>query len=149
SARWAGAGGALPGRRVGAALPCVRGGHHRVRGPGRRQEAARRPGPGRRARGPLAQRVPALRERLRDLPTAAPLQPDEERLRLLDAVARFFAGLAAHGPVVLVLDDLHWADASTLVTLRHVARIAARQRLLLVGAYRSGEAGPDLVDALG
>jgi DNA-binding SARP family transcriptional activator len=101
------------------------------------------------AAGPLAQLVPALRERLDDLPTAAPLQPDEERLRLLDAVARFFAGLAAHGPVVLVLDDLHWADASTLVTLRHVARVAARQRLLLVGAYRSGEAGPDLVDALG
>jgi DNA-binding SARP family transcriptional activator len=101
------------------------------------------------AAGPLAQLVPALREWLHDLPTAAPLQPDEERLRLLDAVARFFAGLAAHGPVVLVLDDLHWADASTLVTLRHVARVAARQRLLLVGAYRSGEAGPDLVDALG
>jgi DNA-binding SARP family transcriptional activator len=101
------------------------------------------------AAGPLAQLVPALRERLRDLPAAEPLQPDEERLRLLDAVARFLAGLAAHGPVVLVLDDLHWADASTLVTLRHVARVAVRQRLLLVGAYRSGEAGPDLVDALG
>src|ERR671931_79938 len=101
------------------------------------------------AAGPLAQLVPGLRELLRDLPAAAPLQPDEERLRLLDAVARFLAGLAAHGPVVLVLDDLHWADASTLVTLRHLARVAVRQRLLLVGAYRSGEAGSDLVDALG
>jgi DNA-binding SARP family transcriptional activator len=101
------------------------------------------------AAGPLAQLVPGLRELLGDLPTAAPLQPDEERLRLLDAVARFLAGLTAHGPVVLVLDDLHWADASTLVTLRHVARVGARQRLLLVGAYRSGEAGPDLVDSLG
>jgi DNA-binding SARP family transcriptional activator len=99
--------------------------------------------------GPLAQLVPGLRDLLSDLPTAAPLQPDEERLRLLDAVARFLIGLTAHGPVVLVLDDLHWADASTLVTLRHVARVAVRQRLLLVGAYRSGDAGPDLVDALG
>jgi DNA-binding SARP family transcriptional activator len=101
------------------------------------------------AAGPLAQLAPGLRELLGDLPTAEPLQPDEERLRLLDAVARFLAGLAAHGPVVLVLDDLHWADASTLATLRHVARAAVRQRLLLVGAYRSGEAGPDLVDARG
>jgi DNA-binding SARP family transcriptional activator len=101
------------------------------------------------AAGPLVQLVPGLRERLRDLPTAAPLQPDEERLRLLDAVARFLVGLSAHGPVVLLLDDLHWADASTLVTLRHAARVAVRHRLLLVGAYRSGEAGPDLVDALG
>jgi DNA-binding SARP family transcriptional activator len=101
------------------------------------------------AAGPLAQLVPGLRELLSDLPTAEPLQPDEERLRLLDAVARFLAGLAAHGPVVLVLDDLHWADTSTLVTLRHIARVMARQPLLLVGAYRTGEAGSELVDALG
>ena len=93
------------------------------------------------AAGPLAQLVPALRELLDDLPTAAPLQPDEARLRLLDAVARFFAGLATHGPVVLVLDDLHLADASTLVTLRHVARVAARRRemgiRMALGAARS------------
>jgi DNA-binding SARP family transcriptional activator len=101
------------------------------------------------AAGPLAQLVPELRELLPDVPTAEPLQPDEERLRLLDAVARFLAGLTAHGPVVLVLDDLQWADASTLVTLRHIARVLVGQRLLLVGAYRGGEAGPDLVDALG
>jgi DNA-binding SARP family transcriptional activator len=101
------------------------------------------------AAGPLAQLVPGLRELLRDLPTAEPLQPEEERLRLLDAVARFLGGLTAHGPVVLVLDDLHWADDSTLMTLRHLARVLASNRLLLVGAYRTGEAGPDLVDALG
>jgi predicted ATPase len=101
------------------------------------------------AAGPLAQLIPGLRERLPDLPTAEPLRPEEERLRLLDAVARFLAGLSAQRPVVLLLDDLHWADVSTLVTLRHVARTAVRRRLLLVVAYRSGEAGPDLVDMLG
>jgi DNA-binding SARP family transcriptional activator len=101
------------------------------------------------AAGPLGQLVPELRELLPDVPTAEPLRPDEERLRLLDAVARFLAGLTAHGPVVLVLDDLQWADASTLVTLRHIARVLAGQRLLLVGAYRTGEVGPELVDALG
>jgi tetratricopeptide (TPR) repeat protein len=101
------------------------------------------------AAGPLARLVPGLRELLSDLPTAEPLQPDEERLRLLDAVARFLAGLTAHGPVVLVLDDLQWADASTLVTLRHLARVLVGHRLLLVAAYRTGEVSPELVDALG
>ena len=101
------------------------------------------------AAGPLAQLVPGLREALPDLPSVASLQPEEERLRLLDAVARFLAGLTAHGPVVLVLDDLHWADPSTLVTLRHLARVLASHRLLLVGAYRSDEAGPELLKALG
>lgn len=101
------------------------------------------------AAGPLAQLVPGLRELLPDLPTVAPLQPEEERLRLLDAVARFLAGLTAHGPVVLVLDDLHWADPSTLMTLRHIARVLVGHRLLLVGAYRSDETGPDLMATLG
>jgi DNA-binding SARP family transcriptional activator len=101
------------------------------------------------AAGPIAQLAPGLREPLPDLPTVEPLQPDEERLRLLDAVARFLAGLTAHGPVVLVLDDLHWADPSTLVTLRHLARVLAPHRLLLVVAYRSDETGPGLVAALG
>jgi predicted ATPase len=101
------------------------------------------------AAGPLGQLLPELRELLHDVPTAAPLQPDEERLRLLDVVARFLAGLTAHGPVVLVQDDLQWADASTLVALRHIARVLVGRRLLLVGAYRSGEVGPELVDALG
>jgi class 3 adenylate cyclase len=101
------------------------------------------------AAGPLAQLVPGLRELLPDLPTVAPLQPEEERLRLLDAVARFLAGLTPHRPIVLVLDDLHWADPSTLVTLRHLARVLAPHRLLLVGAYRSDETGPGLVEALG
>jgi hypothetical protein len=101
------------------------------------------------AAGPLGQLIPALRELVSDLPTIEPLQPDEERLRLLDAVARFLAGLSTHGPVVLVLDDLQWADASTLLALRHVARVLVGHRVLLVAGYRTGEVGPELVDVLG
>ena len=101
------------------------------------------------AAGPLARLVPELGELLGDVPAAEPLQPDEERLRLLDAMARFLARLSTHGPVVLVLDDLQWADASTLTTLRHIARVLVGHRLLLVGAYRSGEVSPELADVLG
>ncbi len=111
--------------------------------------------------GPIARLVPAIRERLPDIPEpvaiqrdeerfrqldaaspygiAAPLQTDEERFRLLDAVSQFFIAASQRAPVVLVLDDLHWADKGTVAMLRHVARFAPRQRILLLGAYRDVE----------
>ena len=54
-------------------------------------------------------------------------------------------------PTVLVLDDLHWADAGTVALLRHVARFAPRARLLVLGAYRDVEVASDhpLTEALG
>src|SRR5262249_18517920 len=100
---------------------------------------------------PLARLVPTLRERLPDIPEPVTLQPDEERVRLLDAVAQFLIALSARAPLALILDDLHWADGATVAVLRHVARFAARRRLLLFGAYRDVEATPQqpLGDALG
>ncbi|MEX1253735.1 MAG: AAA family ATPase [Dehalococcoidia bacterium] len=89
--------------------------------------------------GTLARLAPSIRDRLPDLAEPAPLQPDEERYRLLDAVAQFLIALAQRAPVVLVLDDLHWADRGTIAMLRHVARSAPRQRLLIFGAYRDVE----------
>src|SRR5262249_8750272 len=47
--------------------------------------------------------------------------------------------LAARGPTVLVLDDLHWADPGTVALLRHVGRFAAHGRLLVLGTYRDVE----------
>jgi class 3 adenylate cyclase/tetratricopeptide (TPR) repeat protein len=89
--------------------------------------------------GTLARLAPSIRERLPDLPEPAQLQPDEERYRLLDAVAQFLIGVSQRAPVVLVLDDLHWADRGTIAMLRHVARSAPRQRMLIFGAYRDVE----------
>jgi predicted ATPase len=79
------------------------------------------------------------------------LEPYEERVRLLDAVTQFLLALAARAQVVLVLDDLHWADAGTVSLLRHVARFAPRGRLLVVGAYRDVEVDRQhpLAEALG
>jgi class 3 adenylate cyclase len=100
---------------------------------------------------PLARLVPALRECLPDIPEPVALQPDEERVRLLDAVAQMLIALSTRTPVVLVLDDLHWADAASVALLRHVARFAARHRLLVLGGYRDVEvtAQEPLADALG
>jgi hypothetical protein len=88
---------------------------------------------------PLARLVGALRERWPDIPQAVGLQPDEERLRLLDAVSQFLIAIAARTPVVVIIDDLHWADRDSIAMLRHVARFAPRHRLLIVAAYRDVE----------
>jgi len=85
---------------------------------------------------PLGQLVPALRQVLPDLTDPAPVQPDEERFRLLDAVAQFLLARGRRAPVLLCLDDLHWADKGSVAMLRHVARTAAHSRVLVLGAYR-------------
>jgi class 3 adenylate cyclase len=87
----------------------------------------------------LAALAPAIRERLADVPEPVLLAPDEERWRVLDAVVQFLVALTQRAPVVLVLDDLHWADRGSIAMLRHVARSARRGRLLVVGAYRDVE----------
>src|SRR5262249_38077922 len=100
---------------------------------------------------PLARLVPSLRERLPDVAEPIPLQADEERFRLLDAVAQLLIAAAERAPVVLVLDDLHWADRGTIGTLRRVARAVSTRRLLVVGLYRDAELDRQhpLADALG
>ncbi|HTF32108.1 MAG TPA: AAA family ATPase [Myxococcota bacterium] len=100
---------------------------------------------------PLSVLAPVLRSRLPDLPAPVPLPPDEERWRLLDALTQFLLTASHRAPIVLVLDDLHWADAGTVAMLRHVVRFVSRGHLLLVGAYRDVELDRQhpLADALG
>jgi DNA-binding CsgD family transcriptional regulator/tetratricopeptide (TPR) repeat protein len=76
--------------------------------------------------------------------------PGELRQDLFDATARFFRALAAERPLVLVLDDLHWAQAPTLALLSHVTRATADARLLLVGTFRTTapDRSPELADTI-
>ena len=90
---------------------------------------------------PLAQLVPGLRPALAEPPPA--LSPDEDRHRLYDAVSQFLLAAARERPIVLVLDDLHWADRDSLGLLRYAARCAARARLLVVGTYRDPDGALD------
>jgi DNA-binding SARP family transcriptional activator/tetratricopeptide (TPR) repeat protein/KaiC/GvpD/RAD55 family RecA-like ATPase len=75
---------------------------------------------------------------------------DTLRYRLFEAVAELLCATSARSPLLLILDDLHWADKSTLLLLRHLLRHPRLTRLLVVGTFRHVEVGRDhpLVDLL-
>ena len=84
----------------------------------------------------LARLVPDLGRRVPSLVTEASGEPDTERYLMFEAVAAFLISLAERVPVLLVLDDLHWADGATLRLLRHLLRHGGPHRLMIVGTYR-------------
>ena len=72
----------------------------------------------------------------------------EARFRQHDAVARHLAASTSDAPLLLVLDDLQWADGSSLRLLLDLVALRRGGRILLVATVRSGEGGPALQDAL-
>jgi predicted ATPase/DNA-binding CsgD family transcriptional regulator len=87
----------------------------------------------------LATILPELPLRLGELAPRYPLPPEQARLRLYEAVGMFLATIAVKSPLLLLLDDLHWADTATLDLLCHLAQHQAVSRLYILGAYRSDE----------
>lgn len=90
----------------------------------------------------IAQLVPAIREKLPDLGPATPVEPDLARFRLLDAVRSCILSAARRQPLVLVFDDLHWADRSSLLLLQFLSREVESAPLLVLGTYRDAELPP-------
>jgi predicted ATPase len=84
----------------------------------------------------IAQLAPAVRECLPDLPAPPPMEPEAARFRLFDSLAAFLRAVAARRPLLLILDDLNWADAPSLALLRFVSRDLDRGGPLVVGIYR-------------
>ena len=74
---------------------------------------------------------------------SAPLSPLSEQQRLFESLFALFATLAERQPLVLALEDAHWADANSLLFLRHLARRgrATHLKLMIVLTYRPGELG--------
>src|SRR5213078_4618457 len=76
------------------------------------------------AGGELTRLLPDLPARVGELPPPMNADPDTERHRLHTAVTHLLTAISGPRPVLLVLEDGHWADASTLLLLRHLARAA-------------------------
>ncbi|HLZ71052.1 MAG TPA: AAA family ATPase [Dehalococcoidia bacterium] len=106
-----------------------------------------------RAAAEVALLVPELADRLPDLPPRPAISPEHERYRLFENVCDLLLALAqgteSRG-LLLLLDDLHWADKPSLLLLQHLARRLAGARLLLVGAFRREDLGGEhpLLDVL-
>jgi DNA-binding SARP family transcriptional activator len=88
----------------------------------------------------LATLIPELERRLPDLRPRAG-RPETQRYLMFEAVASLIRELSRSRPVLLVLEDLQWADRPTLLLFKHLARSADPAALLVFGTFR--EAEPD------
>ena len=86
--------------------------------------------------------VPALAERVPNLPALQTADAETERYLLFEAVAGLLSLASARRPIVLILDDLQWAGAPELLLLKHIMRSTMPLRLLILGTYRDTELSP-------
>ena len=93
---------------------------------------------------------PELAAALPDLSPSGPLNPnlEQEKRRLFQALAGTILDLAQRKPVILILEDLHWSDSTSLEFLLLLARRVSTQPIFLVLTYRSDETTPELTHLL-
>ena len=89
--------------------------------------------------GDIAQIVAEVKDLVPDIEPPPQLGPEAARFRLYEAVTRLLLRVAAHRPVVLVLDDLHWADAPSLSLLAFLTDHLRQARILVLATYRDTE----------
>jgi AAA ATPase domain len=87
----------------------------------------------------LAHVFSVLRERMPELPPSASWESDGARFRLFGLVSRFLGAVAKPAGLVVVLDDVHWADRPSLKLLEFIAAELTETRLLVVATYRDTE----------
>jgi DNA-binding CsgD family transcriptional regulator len=97
--------------------------------------------------GELTRLLPELAGQLGDAARPAAADADTERHRLHMAVTDVLRRVSAATPLLLVLEDIHWADASSLLLARHLVRSGADARMLLVATFR--DSATDVPPALG
>ena len=84
----------------------------------------------------VAKLVPELRQLFSDIPEPVELPPEQQQRYLFSNCLAFFTRSARVTPHVLLIDDLHWSDESTLLLLQQVAQQVSQMPVLVVGTYR-------------
>jgi predicted ATPase/class 3 adenylate cyclase len=93
--------------------------------------------------GDAARLIPALRDRVPELPSARGNDAETDRYLLYAAVVGLLEEAAKQEPLLLVLDDLHWADAPTVSLLRHAVTAGPSMAVMVVGTYRDSDLSRD------
>ncbi len=96
--------------------------------------------------GELTRLLPDLPAQLGELAPPVKADPDTERHRLHTVVSGVLERISQQRPIVLVIEDGHWADMPTILLLRHLARSAAAGHVLLLATFRNADA--DMPEAL-
>src|SRR3984893_863265 len=86
----------------------------------------------------LAELAPSLRRVFADIPQPLKLPPEQKRRYLFQSISEALARAARKRPQLRILDDLHWADESSLALLTHLANRVARLPVVIIGTYRDG-----------
>ena len=87
----------------------------------------------------ISEILPELTVKLEGLERPPAISPEQARFRLFFSITTFLKNLSRSQPLVLVLDDLHWADGSSLLLLEFLAREIAANPVMVVGTYRDDE----------
>lgn len=84
--------------------------------------------------------LPQLAELIPDIPARVELPPEQERRFLMNGITALFQSQAENNkPLVLVFEDLQWADESTCLLIQHLAERIEDSRLLILGSYRDAD----------
>lgn len=87
----------------------------------------------------IATLLPEVHEKLPSLRTPPELEPEQARFRLFDSIASFLKNASAATPLVIVIEDLHWADQSSLMLCEFISREISASKVMLLGTYRDAE----------
>ena len=87
----------------------------------------------------LAALAPRLRQKVRSIPVGAELAADKVREQLFKSIHSFLSDIQGNKPLLIVLDDLQWADEASVVLLRDLAERVNGSRMVILGTYWDSE----------
>ena len=87
----------------------------------------------------VAKLLPGLRRIFPDMPPPIELPGEQQRRFMFNSIHEFLTRTVEQGPLVWLLDDLHWADESSLQLLEHLVSHLDTLPILILGTYRDVE----------